>query len=266
MSPKIQGELSLQVNGTWLTRVSFLQRVELDAVVQVAMSLEPQVYVPTELLPSENLYYMCNGTVVHRGEVVLGGSVLGTDCFLQRDDLRSRPARALTHVEVSLIHRDVMMGIIHRHIEAVDQTGRQVVIYAYPRASSALRWEMMRIALTRELRARAGAAAQSKAASRWDDAFHRMEGDVAGMAAQMEARMDVRVEAEMRRTTLKRMATKTGDVVKSGLKRMSTSSRLHVGGQRRVNPECSQPGACACAESATVQAEPPGRVRTDVGL
>ena len=92
MSPKIQGELSLQVNGTWLTRVSFLQRVELDAVVQVAMSLEPQVYVPTELLPSENLYYMCNGTVVHRGEVVLGGSVLGTDCFLQRDDLRSRPA------------------------------------------------------------------------------------------------------------------------------------------------------------------------------
>lgn len=183
LSPKLQGELSLQINGPWLTRVPFLRQVETGAVVQIALNLEPLVFVPTEILPSENMYYLENGTVVHRGSVMLGGSVWGTDCFLNRAELRSRPARALTHAEVSRIHRDILKDIIYKHVERVDKDGQPIIIYEFPGAVRRLRWETIRTGLIRELYRR---REEEQSKDKWTAAFEAMDSDQLGMEVEAD--------------------------------------------------------------------------------
>jgi len=172
MSPKLQGELSLQVNGPWLMALPFLSGVEVACMVRIALALKPLVFVPTELLPSESMYYLAKGTVVHRGGVKTGGSVWGTDCVLNKAALRSRPARALTYAEVSRIHRDELKAIINTSVERVDENGQFIIIFEYPQAVKRLRWETIRTGLSRELKRLAQSGSHGGA---WTKAFLAME-------------------------------------------------------------------------------------------
>ena len=151
LSHKHQGELSLQVNGPWLTSVPFLQGVEMACSVRIAMRLDPMVFVPTEILPADALYNLNKGTVVHRGSILLGGSVWGEDCILNRTDLRSPPARALTYADVQLVTRVNLLAIINEEIEggAVNSNGELESVHTYPLAAGKLRWTAVKLALRR---------------------------------------------------------------------------------------------------------------------
>ena len=151
LSHKHQGELSLQVNGPWLTSVPFLQGVEMACSVRIAMTLDPMVFVPTEMLPADALYNLNKGTVVHRGSILLGGSVWGEDCILNRTDLRSPPARALTYADVQLVTRVNLLAIINEEIEggAVNSNGELESVHTYPLAAGKLRWTAVKLALRR---------------------------------------------------------------------------------------------------------------------
>jgi hypothetical protein len=151
LSHKHQGELSLQVNGPWLTSVPFLQGVEMACSVRIAMALDPMVFVPTEMLPADALYNLNRGTVVHRGSILLGGSVWGEDCILNRSDLRSPPACALTYADVQLVTRASLLAIINEEIEggAVNSNGALESVYTYPLAAGKLHWTAVKLALRR---------------------------------------------------------------------------------------------------------------------
>ena len=75
MSPKLQGELELQVDGAWLMSVRFLQGVEVNCCVRIAIAATDRIFVPTELLSADFLYHCVRGTLVHEGEVLAGGQV-----------------------------------------------------------------------------------------------------------------------------------------------------------------------------------------------
>ena len=107
-----QGELSLQINGPWLTTIRFLRKVEVACAVRIALSVNMAVYVPTELVRADSMHYLNHGTVVYRGSVLITGAVWGDDCILRRADMRSRPARALTYANVSLIPAAKLVSII----------------------------------------------------------------------------------------------------------------------------------------------------------
>ena len=151
LSHKLQGELSLQVNGPWLTSVPFLQGVEMACSVRIAMTLDPMVFVPTEMLPADALYNLNRGTVVQRGSILLGGSVWGEDCILNRSDLRSPPARALTYADVQLVTRVNLLAIINEEIEGgtVNSKGELESVYTYPLAAGKLHWTAVKLALRR---------------------------------------------------------------------------------------------------------------------
>ena len=151
LSHKLQGELSLQVNGPWLTSVPFLQGVEMACSVRIAMTLDPMVFVPTEMLPADALYNLNRGTVVQRGSILLGGSVWGEDCILNRTDLRSPPARALTYADVQLVTRVNLLAIINEEIEGgtVNSKGELESVYTYPLAAGKLHWTAVKLALRR---------------------------------------------------------------------------------------------------------------------
>jgi hypothetical protein len=151
LSHKLQGELSLQVNGPWLTSVPFLQGVEMACSVRIAMTLDPMVFVPTEMLPADALYNLNRGTVVQRGSILLGGSVWGEDCILNRSDLRSPPARALTYADVQLVTRENLLAIIYEEIKGgtVNSKGELESVYTYPLAAGKVHWTAVKLALRR---------------------------------------------------------------------------------------------------------------------
>lgn len=150
LSPKLKGELSLQVNGPWLTLVPFLRRVETECSVRVALALRSRVYIPTEMLPADCMYMLGSGMIVHRGKVVGGGNIWGADCILCRIDLRSRPARALTYVEVDMVHRDVLLDIIYSNFSRTNPDGSDVVVLEFPIAVHRIRWYTVMLGMLRE--------------------------------------------------------------------------------------------------------------------
>ena len=106
MSPKLRGDLTLQVNSRWITSLPFMKLVEVEVLVRTAELTRGMVCVPSELLSGESIYYNVRGTVVHGGAVHVGGSVFGVDCIVARPELRTPEARALTFVEVSRAPHD----------------------------------------------------------------------------------------------------------------------------------------------------------------
>ena len=138
MSPKLQGELELQVNGRWLASVSFLQGIEPDCLLRIAIALRTKVFAPTEELPGDSLYYLCSGSAALEGTLVVSGSCWGEDCILERADLRRDGARAATYAEVSCIHRDELLEIVNKR----DRYGS-----AYPVAVRKLRWAAVSVAV-----------------------------------------------------------------------------------------------------------------------
>ena len=151
MSPKIRGEISLQVSGPWLTKIPFLKSVEVECIVGISLALKSAVFAPAELLEADSLYFISRGTCVHHGLVHVGGSFFGDDCVLANPALRSEPARAVTYVEVSCLDREGLLAVIDQSRVGTDTRGRRVEIKAYPDALCRLRWHAIRIAVIRSV-------------------------------------------------------------------------------------------------------------------
>jgi hypothetical protein len=146
LSQKLQGELSLQVNGPWLMTIPFLRGIETACSVLISLKLESMVFVPTELLPADAMYHVSKGTVIHRGSVLLGGSVFGDDCILQRISLRSLPARALTYVDVTRVTRENLLSIVY---DRIDGSSGASAAFKYPLAADKVRWSAIWLAMRR---------------------------------------------------------------------------------------------------------------------
>jgi len=145
MSPKLQGELELQVNSMWLMTVRFLVGVEVNCCMRIAKAIATSVKVPAELLPADMLYYCIRGTLIYEGSPVTSGQMWGTDCILSRPSLRSSPARALTFVEVASILRSDLLEITFMTKGEGDD-------YVFPIAQKRVRGEAIRLAIIRMLR------------------------------------------------------------------------------------------------------------------
>ena len=184
MSPKLQGVLSLHVNGSWIPTVAFLRPLktrpgaEIGCCVRIALSLTPAVYIPTELLPADCLYHLTSGTLVHRGSVIAGnGRIWGDDCVLSRIDLRARPARALTYVEVEQISRDTLLSIVMSSAQRTDEDGMHVEVFEFPAAVRRLRWHAVMLGMMREcarIKGEVPGQSQQKMYQAWTKSFKHM--------------------------------------------------------------------------------------------
>lgn len=221
MSPKLQGLLSLQVNGTWLTAVRFLRPLqskpgaETACCVRIVLALEARVYIPTELLPADSMYHLNSGTVIHRGAVIVSGKTWGDDCILHRVDLRPHGARGLTYVEVEQIHRDTLLKIILTSVVRTSMDGGSVEVHEYPSAVRRLRWHAVMVGMIRECaRLRGSRPGQSKSRDdvyrAWSSTFEAMESGDTRSAAEEAAPMPARQRSRLmgdRKASLKSHAS-----------------------------------------------------------
>ncbi len=141
MSPKLQAELQLQVNGRWLASVPFLQGAEEQCLLRIALALRTRVFVPNEVLPADSLYNLVSGSCTIDGSLIVSGSTWGEDCILYRTDLREEAAAAASYAEVSCIHRDALIEIVNTPA-TTEEFGKE-----YPIASRRLRWAALGIAI-----------------------------------------------------------------------------------------------------------------------
>jgi hypothetical protein len=276
MSPKLQGELSLQVNGPWLINVRFLQQVEAACCVEIAMALMARVFVPTELIPPTSMYQLTHGTVVYYGRVYIGGQHWGTDCILERTDLRLQAARALAHAEVKCIDREALLGIIYschttvQYVQVASSSRRrptktvvnQVSTYLYPNAARKAKWEAVRVGMVRlmMLESRSDKIAETRrgSTSSWDFRLLTLGMDT-GTTEELQAETEARAAEASR---LKRAESRKGSL----LRRMATG-RLSQGHKDSSSPTVSTAStACAAAMVSSSTASSPPDPKSERGM
>lgn len=135
MSPSLQGEVSMALNGDWLRKVSFLNGFLQEAaeamsnlhcadyegyracVSDVARTLDTSSYAQGEIFGEVHvLYILYKGLVGMNSRVLKQGSVWGEDFVLSDSSVVKKPmSTALTYVEVIFLTRESFMEVVLQH-------------------------------------------------------------------------------------------------------------------------------------------------------
>ena len=119
MSPKLQGEVLLHCNQSWIKRVGFLQGVDDEFVAALVLNLVPIVFAPSETIFGTSLYVVHRGLALFGGKLLKSGMVWGEDMLLEAAHLRSPfCARALNYLEVYMISRAEVFAIADHYPES----------------------------------------------------------------------------------------------------------------------------------------------------
>ena len=146
MSPSLQGEVSMQLNKSWIWTVPFLNDAENDFTVLVSSHMLPAVFAPGEMVAPGYLYLIQKGVALYGGCVKTGGSTFGQDMILGRQNLVRYTGRAITYLEVFRISRDQLLELAQ----------------PFPRALAHIRFQAVRLALARTLGALRNAVETAK--------------------------------------------------------------------------------------------------------
>ena len=251
MSPKIQGELSLKVNGAWLSNIDFLRDIEAACCVEIALSLDACVFVPSELLSSSYLYHMQQGTVVYKGKVVVGDSIFGRECIVERDDLRSRQARALSYIEVTRIHRERLLEIVYQCSTTADE---QFTFFTYPKARRKVKWAAVRLGMINLLKKMGDPHGEDQGTSAWARAMNNMSEDVSTMESLKAAEEEQAREAAIKQAS-------QGNLLLAGTGALAAGTGALAA---RTGAFAAGTGALAAGTGAIAAGEHWSRARTQV--
>ena len=136
MSPTLQGEVLLQTNAAWLSKVSWLAKEDPRFLTEVILSLKPAVFAPKEVVGSSALHIVNLGCAIHGGHLLRSGDVWGQDMLLAARHLRARTlVRAITYLEVFFIERDELLNIAaNGFAESLERIRRRTRYLALRRA------------------------------------------------------------------------------------------------------------------------------------
>ncbi len=134
MSPKLQGEVLLHCNQSWIKRVDFLQGVDDEFVAALVLNLVPIVFAPSETVFGTSLYVVHRGLALFGGKLLKSGMVWGEDMLLEAAHLRSPfCARALNYLEVYMISRAEVFAIADHYPESKHKLRMYVCRVAFRR-------------------------------------------------------------------------------------------------------------------------------------
>lgn len=140
MSPGLQGEVIMELNRVWITKVSFLNSILSDAegsshgsyfygfVVDVSMKMESACHAQSEVFGQmQALYILSRGLVSRHGRLYSAGAVWGIDFVLSdRRLLEPSDCLALTYVEAMFLRRSLFLELVELHKGACPGLKRKV--------------------------------------------------------------------------------------------------------------------------------------------
>lgn len=138
MSPLLQGEFAMFVNQEWIDKVWYIRGLGEEVLAWIARHMKMNVFSPRErIAPIRALYIVKRGICALGGKIMIQGNVWGEDMLLSNPLLReNRTARALSYLEVLILHVQVLFDIVA----------------LYPEARAKLRWAQVIIATCRGIK------------------------------------------------------------------------------------------------------------------
>ena len=134
LSPRMQGEVLLQVNKAWIANVHWLKDEDTAFLSEFILSMNPAVFAPGEAIAFSALFGIAAGVAVCGGLILRSGAVFGDDMLLSSPVLRNREAaRSLTYLETFYIDRDRTWTIASLHRLTYQRLRRAVAFMALHR-------------------------------------------------------------------------------------------------------------------------------------
>lgn len=118
MSPLLQGEVAVQINGTWLQSIPLLRDCDDKLYTQISLAMASVAYCPLESVvdlhePPTAMYIVERGVVGGMSRIFTGGSCLGQDCLWQPlDSPRSYAASTLSFATLLTLQRSDVMEVV----------------------------------------------------------------------------------------------------------------------------------------------------------
>eukprot|EP00747_Dinoflagellata_sp_TGD_P125764 gnl/TRDRNA2_/TRDRNA2_174203_c7_seq1.p1 gnl/TRDRNA2_/TRDRNA2_174203_c7~~gnl/TRDRNA2_/TRDRNA2_174203_c7_seq1.p1 ORF type:complete len:408 (-),score=47.44 gnl/TRDRNA2_/TRDRNA2_174203_c7_seq1:57-1199(-) len=137
VSPMLQGEAAMWMYQSWLQNVDYLQNVDSDVIVSLALHLGTMVFAPQEQIPIlRTLFIVQRGVAAKNGRVLTLGATWGEDMILNDESLLDRNwARSLGYLEVLTLSRQ----------------GLDTCTEKFPHFASRIRWSVIRLTFMRKL-------------------------------------------------------------------------------------------------------------------
>jgi hypothetical protein len=116
LSPRMQGEVLMEVNQAWLKSVHWLAEEDTAFLAELILDMSPAVFAPQELIEFSALFVVTTGVALCGGRIVNLNATFGEDMLLSSPALRARETvRSLTYLEVYYTDRDRVWLIASRH-------------------------------------------------------------------------------------------------------------------------------------------------------
>lgn len=163
MSPALRGEVCLHIHAGLIEKVKFFRGAPAGFATAVALSLQPAVYAPTEMVPGDALHIVERGIAAKDGRIYTAGNVWGEDMILTSQDLAmTSPARCLTYVDVQSLSKVALESILQSFPDRAKKVRRVALWIALRRRICAY---AVQNKVTNAMAARTGAssAGESKA-------------------------------------------------------------------------------------------------------
>lgn len=208
ISPGLQGEVVMELNRQWITKVPFLCEIVEEAVqstgdsqfyfmVDISQKMQCEVHAQSEIFGvPQVLYILVRGLVTRYDKRYRSGCVWGTD-FVLADTGLAEPVEsfAVTYVEVNFLQRSDFMEVLERYKASCPELAKRVRRYcvwlAFQRAFMAEARRRMLELQTKQKPARRSRLRQSYFSEISDDhAQSRRSGVMSASAWRASQRAD----------------------------------------------------------------------------
>ena len=147
MSPLLQGEVAVQVNGSWLQSIPLLRDCDEKLYTQISLAMASVTYCPMESVidlhePPSAMYIVERGVVGGLTRIFTSGMCMGQDCLWQPlDSPRPYSASTLSYANLLSLQRSDIMEVVaffpkvrKRLARAATRARAQQKILVYTRA------------------------------------------------------------------------------------------------------------------------------------
>ena len=118
LSPKLQAEICWATSAQWLVQIEIFANASKPFMVQIALSMTPQVYAPADRPPARRLYVLFKGLCKYGVRTLTPGMTFGeSDVLMQGSHHKRMRAVCKSYVHVKFITSEKLMEVASAYPE-----------------------------------------------------------------------------------------------------------------------------------------------------
>ena len=130
LSPELQLEVALSLNGHWFAQVPFFANAPNAFLVRVTFALQAHVYPPLETIRSEGIYIIDSGIAFQSCGLLHKGCFFGLESLLQSDWLPRLKTRTMSYLDCFFLSSEALRGLAAQYPQVGKDLRRWVAFRA----------------------------------------------------------------------------------------------------------------------------------------